>query len=147
MKKLLLLIPFILMIGCSTTPKSPYEEKAKIASEWVAERSGFIEVAVQTSTHIIIYSVEKDSEKRAELLAILNTVSTNLNTLISEGKVDPMSVRNALKVKEEYVGTILSGVASIYTAEYSNIQKNGYANLAIEILKAVSRGVANGTIQ
>lgn len=136
--------------GCKTTePRgtSNNEQAAKDASKWVSERSGYIRLGAQLITHTVIYSSEKDSEERLKILKTINTVSKNLNALVENRQIDPEAVVVALKVEEEYAGSVLSALSSLYSAEYNHFKDNGYALFAIELLKAVSKGVEDGTVE
>jgi hypothetical protein len=123
------------------------EIRAKESAAWVKKNAGLIQVAVQATTQIAIFSSESDSDARAETTQAIHTVVENLNTLITNGTIDPASVREALSVKEEYVDGILRGIGTIYASKYTEIMENGYAEFSIELLKAVSRGMADGTVQ
>ncbi len=143
----------VLTEGCkhpeTTTPPEPSysETQARQAAAWVKKNAGLIQVAVQATTQVAIFSSESDSDERAETTAAIHTVVTNLNTLISTGNIDPTAVREALSVKETYLDGILKGIGTIYASKYLEIVENGYAEFAIELLKAVSKGMADGTVQ
>lgn len=135
--------------GCSTPSperQAEFEAKAGYVGDWVAERSGLIQVAVQATTHVIIYS-QVDIEDRQEVVARIHVIADNLSALVDREQVDPDAVRQALKAKEQYINTALIAVASLYSAEYEQLRKNGYGNLSISILRAVANGVRDGTIQ
>jgi hypothetical protein len=137
-----------LFTGCST-PSQPgsIEDKAAYVGDWISQRSGLIQVAVQATTHVLIYSTAENSEERGEVLSRVHAVSDNLYALVSKESVDPKSVRDALKIKEDYADSIMETVANLYATEYETLKKNGYGSLAIEILKAVSKGVSDGSVQ
>lgn len=146
--KNLFLIAVLLLCGCSTVDyqKELNEDNARKAADWVKERSGFIESAVMSITHIAVYSTEKDTEERTEILNTLHIVSSNLNSLVENKIVEPDSIRAALKIKEPYIGAIMSAVFSLIQVESGHFKENGYGNLSIEILRAVSKGVADGSV-
>ncbi len=126
---------------------SPSEMRVRDAAAWVKKHAGLIQVAVQATTQIAIFSAETDAGERQKLIEDVHVVVVNLNSLITSGSTDPASVRNALSINEPYLDAILQGIGKIYAAEYLEIVKNGYADFAIELLKAVSKGMADGTVQ
>lgn len=151
MRKLIILLTVwyaALFTGCSTPSQSgSIEDKAAYVGDWISQRSGLIQVAVQATTHVLIYSTAESSEERAEVLSRVHAVSDNLYSLVSKDNVDPQAVREALKIKEAYADSIMETVANLYATEYETLKKNGYGNLAIEVLKAVSKGVSDGSVQ
>lgn len=136
----------LLFAGCSTTPTGNQIFDPNKAAQIVAERQGFIEAATATIASTVIYSVEKDDAKRLILNEQIHVVASNVQTLIDQGNFSPSAVTDALKIKEDYVDTILAGVASIYKAEYVRAQQNGYVQFAQQLLKAVAAGLADATI-
>lgn len=147
MKILLICIASFGLIGCATEPNvilTP-EDRAHIAATWVADKSGLIEAAVQGLTQAGIYGFEKDSQERAHTIAAVHVLAANLNALVNSGRVDPDSIRSALDIKEEYIGGIIAGVEPIIANYITIFQKNGYADLTIEIVKAVSKGMEDAT--
>ena len=122
------------------------ELKAKAAAEWVANASGLLQAGVATAVQIGVYSANQDDPvEAASTKAVLHAVSSNLSALLESGATDPASVALALKIKEPYFAPIFIGVANLYSSQYARLQKNGYADFAIELLKALSKGVADGS--
>ena len=152
------LLPFLAalslgLFGCVTTDDNgnlveakTTEQKAKAAARWVNEASGLLQAGVATAVQIGVYSANKDNaEETAAINSVLHTVSTNLALLLEQGKTDPESVRLALKIKEPYFAPIFLAVGNLYSSQFARFQKNGYTDLVIELLKALSRGVADGS--
>ncbi len=146
MKNVILMGIVILVTGCSTT-KTDLDQKVVYVGDWVHDRSPYIQAGVQAATSLIVTATVKNTEERAEVLTKLQAVSENLSALLDKEQIDPQAVRAALKTKEPYIDNILSSVATIYSAEYDNLKANGYSNLAIELLKAVAKGVKAGSQQ
>lgn len=133
--------------GCSTIDyqKTVTEEKAKDASHWIQERQGFIQNAVAAITQVAVYSSDKDTAERANTLVVIHAIAGNVNALINHEKVDPESIKNALKINEPYFAPIMAAITSLIQAELNNFKENGYGSLSIEILKAVSAGLKDGS--
>lgn len=135
----------LLPTGCETIQK--HEDDARLASQWVRVRSGFIENAVMAITHVAVYSTEPNTEERLHLLDVIHTVTGNVNALVASGNVDAESIQRALKIEESYFAPTLNAISSIIQGEIETFKDNGYAELAIEVLAAVSKGMSNGTVQ
>lgn len=141
----ILFIAFVLaMTGCSTVNNN--EHKAKLASEWVKERSGFIRDAVAAIVRVSVYATEKDSIERILLLERINSVSRNLTALIDGGITDADSIQKALKINEENFAPIFNAVSALLQVEMKHFRENGYSDLAISVLSAVSKGIADGSV-
>jgi hypothetical protein len=147
----LLCIVFALFhTGCKTVDNSGpiiTEPNALKAANWVKERSGFIEAAVQAITHVAVYSSDENTAERARTLEIMHAIAGNVNALIASGKVDSDSIKAALRIDEPYFGPIMDAVANIVQVELSNFSDNGYKDLGVAVLVAVSRGISDGTAQ
>lgn len=147
-RTLALLISCILLCGCATTPKIvPTEADAKKAAAWIKNESGFIETATCALTQAGVYAFEKDSVERAHTIAVMNTLASNLNLLVTNKKVDPDSIRDALKVKEPYVGSIIGSISSLFEAKLELFEQNGYSDAILEAVRAISKGISDGTAQ
>ncbi len=134
--------------GCQTTDsKIPTEEKAKEYAGWVQERSGFIEDAVASITRVAVYETQKDTFERTRTLEILKAVAGNLNALVHNGIVNPDEISSALRINEPYFGGITSAIASLIQVEMVTFKENGYADLSISILEAVSAGIRDGATE
>jgi hypothetical protein len=131
--------------GCNTVKENVTEAKAEQAASWVKERQGFIEDAVAAITRVAVYSAEKDTFEREKTLGVLHSIAGNLNALVANGIVDPDEIKKALKIDEPYFGSIASAVASLIQVEIGNFKDNGYADLTVSILAAVSKGITDGT--
>lgn len=147
MRNIAILSIMLSFTGCSTIEfQKENEAKAHAAAEWIAQRSGFIENAVMAITHVAVYSSEADTAERQRTIEILHAIAGNLNTLIANGVTDPDSIRAALKIKEPYFGPIMTAVSSLVQVEMETWRDNGYTHLAANILIAVSKGIASGTV-
>lgn len=134
-----------LFSGCETIKENATEPNARKAAEWVKERSGFIEDAVASITRVAVYASEKDTYERERTLEIMKAMAGNLNALISQGNFNPDEVKQALKINEPYFGEIASALASLIQIELKNFDNNGYADLSLTVLKAVTQGIKDGT--
>lgn len=150
MKKIILFLislSILALFGCTTIKENATEPKARDAAQWVKTRAGFIENAVAAITHVAVYSSEEDSNDRLNTLLVMHALSKNINAVVSEGKVDADSIREALKINEPVFGPLFESIAQLAQSEINNFKQNGYGDLTIEILKAVSKGVSDGTVQ
>lgn len=136
----------ILLTGCNTTQPVVTQENAKTGAEWVKNRSGFIEDAVASITRVAVYSTEKDTFERTRTLEIMHAIAGNINALVSQGTVDPDEIKSALRINEPYFGEVASAITSIIQIELKNFDDNGYKDLAVAILVAVSSGIADGSV-
>lgn len=138
-----------MLSGCQTTQPNAVEltseEQAREAADWIRDRSAYIEPAVQGVVAVVIYSTQEDSPERDHVIAILHSVSSNLVAIIESGKTDPVSVKAAFRVKEDYFNDVFQATAQIVSAEVARARKNGYGDLTAEILLAASRGIENAT--
>lgn len=142
----LIAMSLLALTGCETIKQNATEPKARDAAQWVRTRSGFIQNAVSAITHVAVYSSEKDTFERERTLEIMHAFASNINLLVSNGTVNPDDIKDALKINEPYFGPLMGAVANLIQVEMGTFQENGYAELSIEILKAVSRGIADGTV-
>lgn len=136
-----------LFVGCNTIKENVTEPNARQAAEWVKTRSGFIEDAVASITRVAVYATQKDTYERERALEILHSMSGNLNALVSQGNVNPDEIKQALKINEPYFGEIASAITSLIQMELKNYDSNGYADLSLSILKAVTQGIKDGSAQ
>jgi hypothetical protein len=135
------------LTSCQSLQENATEPKAREAAQWIKDRSGFIQNAVQAITHVAVYATEKDSHERARTLEIMNAVSGNLHALIVSGEVNPTSIQNALKIDEPYFGPLFASISLLIHTELKKAQDNGYTELSTEILIAVTQGIKSGTVQ
>lgn len=136
----------MLFTGCSTL-SGVNEEKAHQASDWIKERSGFIENAVAAITHVAVYASDADTAERERTIEIMHAVAGNLNTLIANGQTDPQSIQDALRINEPYFGPIFASIGLLIHTEMQTFSDNGYADLTSNILLAVTKGVRDGTTE
>jgi hypothetical protein len=141
----MLISSIYLFSGCETIKENTTEPKARQAAEWIKERAGFIEDAVAGITRVAVYASEKDTYERERTLEIMRSMAGNLNALISQGNFNPDEVKQALKINEPYFGEIASALASLIQIELKNFDNNGYADLSLTVLKAVTAGIKDGT--
>lgn len=146
---ILFLSALYLVVGCASVhSENKFDEpKARDAAEWVRNRAGFIEAAVATITHVAVYSVEKDSVERRNILELLNIVSTKLNVIADGGNFNNEDIEKSLSLKEPDMQIVVAGILNVASFELKNFQKNGYAEFSTEILKAVTKGIADGSAQ
>jgi hypothetical protein len=135
------------MTSCQTVKENATEPNARLASEWVKKRSGFIQNAVQAITHVAVYATDQQTFERQRTIEIIHAISGNLNALIANNQVDSEAIKQALKINEPYFGPIMDSIANIIQAEMGSFRENGYADLSLSILEAVSKGMAAGTVQ
>lgn len=135
------------LTGCQTIQENATEPNARKASEWVKTRTGLIQNGVQAITHIAVYSTNQQTFERVRTIEIIHAVAGNINALIANNQVDSESIRQALKIEEPYFGPIMDSIANIIQAEMGSFRENGYADLSMSILEAVSKGMAAGTVQ
>jgi hypothetical protein len=146
----ILLSILALFTGCQTSKPiltDVTEENAGRAAEWVKMRSGLIENAVQAITHVAVYSSDSNTVERTRTIEVMHAIAGNLNALIANGKVDSQSIKEALKIDEPYFGTLMNSIADLVQIEIGTFKDNGYASLTVAILTAVSRGIADGTVE
>lgn len=143
---LALMFFFMLSLSsCSSIDYQKSQEDAHHVASWVTERQGFIENAVAAITQVAIYSTDQDTIERTNMLLLFHVLSNNLNALIDHGNVDAESVRTALKVDETYFTPIVQAITPIIQSEIKTFQENGFGDATIEILKAVTLGIKDGT--
>lgn len=137
----------LVFTGCATTSTQTTQDPAKLdhAAQVVTDVLPYIEPIAKEAVQLALKYSEKDPSTREELRQQIFTVSTQLNALLSKGDFSPSSVTKALKVKEEYVNSILSGVSVAYQATYNKLQQNDSVSLAIQVLQALAKGVQDGT--
>jgi hypothetical protein len=140
----MILVCLLMLTGCSTMSEN--EPKAHQIASWVSERQGFIENAVAAITQVAVYSTEKDSIERTNTLLMLHVISSNLNGLITSGNVDADSLKEAFRVDQQYFTPVMNAVVPLVYGEIQNFKNNGYGDVSIEILKAVSLGIKDGSI-
>lgn len=136
----------IVPTGTPSAPSTP-QEKSALAVKWVKERSGFIEQAVAGITQVAVYSYDKDSDQRKNVIRILHTVSLNLNKLASGNSIDVDELQTSFKIEEDYFRPIIMAIEALILNEISTFEQNGYAQMSLEIIKSVSLGISDGTAQ
>lgn len=141
----LILLPILSLLLCSCASITPDQQKAEDASKWVADREGLIEISVSTLVQVAVYSTNKDTAERQNILSVIHAVGSNLNALVENNISDPDSIRAALKVKEPYFEDVFIAIYNVTQAEAKNFDGNGYHDFIIEILKAVSKGLQDGS--
>lgn len=148
MKVILSAVLLTMFTGCSTV--SPQyvtdQERAHAVAVFVNERAGFIQDAISALVRVAVYSAKEGTDKE-QIVAICHAVSANLNVLLVNGEADPVSIREAFKVKESYLDGLLSSGASIVSSEIQKLKADGYGDAVIAILAAASKGVQDGTAQ
>ncbi len=149
--RLTIIIPFILplicMTGCTTIKEYATEPNARDAAAWVRNRAGFIQAAVASVTHIAVYSTEKDTIDRRNVLEALNLVSTKINQLADGHKFNEGEIADSLQIKEKSLQLLVVSVLNIASSELENFKKNGYAEFGTEVLKAITAGIRDGSAQ
>ncbi len=146
MKKLFLLLPLIaLFSGCATVKEAATEPNARDAAAWVRNRAGFIESAVATITHVAVYSFEKDTIDRRNVLELLNLVSSKLNKLADGQKFNEDEIKDSLDLKEKSLQLLVSSILNVASYEIENFKRNGYAEFGTEVIKAVTAGIRDGS--
>lgn len=147
MKKIILLLLPILLSSCASIPQSnqPTAENVSRAEQIIEDAIPYIRPAASTAVKLALQYAEKDIEKREELRNQIFVVSGNLNALLVRGDFSPQDVTEALKVKEEYIDSVLASVAIVYSATYDKLRENKSSGLAIDVLKALAQGVEDGT--
>ncbi len=143
-----LILPILcLFVSCASVDsvKKFDEPKARDAAEWVRNRSGFIEAAVATITHVAVYAAEKDSVQRANTLELLNIISSKLNKIAQGGNFESGEIGESLEIKEPELQVIITSILNLASFEFKNFKKNGYAEFSGEVLKAICQGIQDGT--
>lgn len=147
--KLILLfsvIGLLLLSGCALVPRGTSEEtKVETASVIVEKAIPYIRGFAQTAVKLSLQYAEKDPIKRDLLRVQIHIVSDNLQSLLDRGNFSPREVTDTLKIKEEYVDSILGSVSFIYSAFYDKLKENDQADLSIRILRSLAEGVKEGT--
>lgn len=129
--------------GPQTTPlESAAFERGKVL---VREAIPYMKIASAAAVKLALKYAEEDSVKREELTLQIHTVAVNLELLLVRKQFSPDQVTDALKVKEEYVNTVLEAIGVLYGATYNKLAADDNATLAIEVLEALALGVKAGT--
>lgn len=140
MKKFILIIPCICLLGCSTLQTNGSFDPAK-AEALINEDSGFIENGVSTAVQLALYGLVKDPEKKAQISYDLQVGSKALSALIQGGKVDSNSIKTAFKIKEEWAQPLIDSMDLLWRTFYKKAKTNGYVSLintaAIHVLKGI----------
>lgn len=142
----LLFIIILTTSGCSTLE---YQKSIEdhTAAQWINERKGFIENAVAALTQISVYSTQSDTYERERTIQILRAIAGNLNALVNAGIADVDQIRDALKIEEPYFGILMNAVFNVIRLETNTFKENGYGDLTIEIIDAVSKGIMDGVAE
>jgi len=136
----------LFLAGCTTEQIKESDESAHQVASWVAERQGFIENIVMAVVQANVYSTDAGTVERNNVLLRWHVASGNINSLITQGKVDMQSIREAFKVNEQYFDPVADAFAPVIANEINKFQQNGFGDATIEILKAVSAGIRDGMV-
>lgn len=143
MRYFIFLLPF-LFSGCATVQN--LDPKAEQAAQYLKDRYSYIEPAVQGLVQVAVYAAPQGSD-RERIISQCNAVATALDSIVNSRKPDGAQIAAAFKVEESYAKNIFQAVGNVLSAELDKAQKNGFGDLAIEIIKIVSEGIKNGTVQ
>jgi len=150
MKMLFIPLVSLLICGCATTSSDPSlnresQDKLEKARAIIKDAIPYIRASAAAAIRVSLQYAEKEPDKREILKAKVNVVAIQLEVLLNQGNFKPEAVTDALKVKEEYVDSILEAVAIIYSATYSQLEQSENASLSIQVLKALAQGARDGT--
>lgn len=143
--KYLILIICLGLVGCASTQQPTDAIKTDRAYQIITDAVPYIKGIAEAGIKLSLQYAERDQEKRDDLKLQIHVVAVNLEALLAKGDFNPGSVTAALRVKEDYINSILSGISIAYTAAYEKLAQNDQAELAIRVLRSLSQGVAAGT--
>lgn len=149
MKKLLAILPLILLIGCASTGSNtigPVDDGERQKSEQIVSDSvPYIKAISAAAVRLALQYAETNPDERESLKGEINIVASNLDGLLTRGQFNPNAVTSSLKVKEKYVSDVLAVISTAYSLTYDKLVQNHGAGMAVKILEALASGVKEGT--
>lgn len=150
-KILLVLACGVVLCGCSSPSPKPSvesafisEEAAKKSAEFIREHSGLIRNGISAIVQYFVYKTPEGYD-RQRIISQINVISSNLSDLLSKGQFNAEQVRQSLKIYEKEATPVMIALATIIDSSIEDLQKNGYGDLSIEIVKATLAGISDGT--